>query len=479
MSIKSGDYLEKGKYLINNKKLMKEYNYNKNNDIYLETLTTGSTKKIWWRCSKGHEWKASVCNRARGRNCPYCANRKVLIGYNDLQTTNPNLISDWDYEKNIKKPTEITYGSGYNAFWKCHICKNEWQTKVLSRSRGTGCPFCSGRRALKGKNDFYFLHQNLMSEWDYEKNIEIDPKKLTQYSHMKVYWICKNCGFSWKTSIAERTRGRGCPKCFKDTQISFPEKVICFYIKKYFSSTLENYKSDFLNKMELDIFIPELNLAIEYDGEAWHKNLNKDIEKDKICKRNNITLIRIREPKCPKIESSSIIIKLDDLSRENLEEKIKYLFSKYFKISANINIKRDIKEIYAFIDYSKKENSFANKKTDLLLDWNYEKNYPLLPTQVSKSSSIRVWWKCHKCGYESITSVNSKNGCKYCNQPHNIPPTNKMVIQMNLNGEVINTFHSIREAERITGISRKGITGVCNKSYGYKTAGGYIWKYKK
>ena len=42
--------------------------------------------------------------------------------------------------------------------------------------------------------------------------------------------------------------------------------------------------------MELDLFFPELNLGIEYDGRAWHKNLERDLKKDKICESNNIKL---------------------------------------------------------------------------------------------------------------------------------------------------------------------------------------------
>lgn len=464
--------------LKDNKELMREYNYDKNKSINLNNLTLGSGKKIWWSCSKKHEWEASVCNRSKGRKCPVCTNRVVLIGFNDLQTTNPELVLDWDYKKNKKNPTEVTYGSGYNAFWKCHLCSGNWQAKVLSRSHGTGCPYCSGRKAVTGKNDLFYLHPELMEEWDYIKNKNINPKTVTQYSHIKVYWICKKCKHSWHAKVSDRVRGRGCPKCFRETQISFPEKVIYYYTKKYFKAAIENYKTDFLNKMELDIYIPALKTAIEYDGEAWHKDIQKDIIKDKLCKSNGISLIRVREPRCPKIKSPSKKIYLDNLSRQDLEEKVKYLFNNYLMTNADINIELDIKDIYKIIDYSKKENSIANKRPELLLDWNYEKNYPLLPTIVTKSSSVRVHWKCHKCGYESISSVNSKKGCKQCNKPHNIPSTRKQVVQIDMRGNIIGTYESIREAERMTGIGRKGIMGVCNNAYGYKTAGGYIWKYK-
>ena len=53
--------------------------YEKNNKLGLDPreLTHGSGKKVWWKCSKGHEWKAACCSRTRGNGCPYCAGKKV------------------------------------------------------------------------------------------------------------------------------------------------------------------------------------------------------------------------------------------------------------------------------------------------------------------------------------------------------------------------------------------------------------------
>ena len=44
-------FLGKSNYLKDNKKIMKQYDYEKNNDIDLEKLTIGTNKKVWWVCS--------------------------------------------------------------------------------------------------------------------------------------------------------------------------------------------------------------------------------------------------------------------------------------------------------------------------------------------------------------------------------------------------------------------------------------------
>ena len=106
--------------LKNNEKLMTEYNFDKNSNLNLDTLTLGSDKKIWWICKNKHEWEASVGSRYRtGCGCPYCSNKKVLEGYNDLTTTNPSIAKEWNFKRNALLPTEIQSGSNKKVWWIC------------------------------------------------------------------------------------------------------------------------------------------------------------------------------------------------------------------------------------------------------------------------------------------------------------------------------------------------------------------------
>lgn len=63
----------------------------------------GSGKKVWWKCKKGHSYfKAPNSRTNLGTGCPICANKEVLIGYNDLATVRPDLLQKWNYEKIIQ-----------------------------------------------------------------------------------------------------------------------------------------------------------------------------------------------------------------------------------------------------------------------------------------------------------------------------------------------------------------------------------------
>lgn len=195
-----------------NPHLAHEWNYKKNGEMKPKDFTEHSGKKVWWICDKGHEWQATINHRSNGTDCPYCSSRKTLKGFNDLQTINPSLASEWNFEKNnLLTPAEVTPSSNKKVWWKC---KNghEWQAIINDRTRGNGCPYCSGQRLIKGKNDLQTINPILASEWNYEKNAELTPAHVFPNSDKKVWWKCQK-GHEWEAKIQNRNNGRGCPYC--------------------------------------------------------------------------------------------------------------------------------------------------------------------------------------------------------------------------------------------------------------------------
>lgn len=352
--------------------IAKQWNYDKN-EFTPEQISPHSNKKVSWICDKGHIYCATVDKRVSGVGCPYCSNKKVLVGYNDLKSCFPSIANEWDYSSNVGKPEDYVFGSTYSAKWICSKCGHKWNAKILSRTkRGTGCPKCSLKKrgqskhlnslktngcisdetlikewdtiknkpyfeytkssnesvwwicskcgynykskisnrtqlnrgcplctnqiVVTGKNDLSTTHPELALEWNYDKNGSLTPQTVSHGSGKKVWWKCQN-GHEYQATILHRSSGTNCPICNSGRQTSFAEQAIFFYVEKIYPDAINRYKAPFLNKMELDIFIPSLNIAIEYDGEAWHKSnsLKREQEKYKICQSNGIKLIRIRE----------------------------------------------------------------------------------------------------------------------------------------------------------------------------------------
>ena len=166
------------------------------------TVTKGSNKRVSWECGHGHIWIAKPNDRSKGIGCPVCSNKKVLVGYNDLATTNPELAAQadgWD-------PTTLTAHSGKKVGWRCEQ-GHKWTSSLDNRSNGKGCPICSGNKVLAGYNDLATTNPELAAQAD-----GWDPTTLMAHSGKKVGWRCKK-GHEWDATIADRSAGRGCPVC--------------------------------------------------------------------------------------------------------------------------------------------------------------------------------------------------------------------------------------------------------------------------
>jgi len=194
-----------------NPALAAEWDFEKNGNLTPFMVTIQSKRSVGWKCAKGHRWKAMVSNRSRC-GCPYCANRRVMVGYNDLRTLHPELPEEWDYEKNNRlKPEDVTYRSRRKVWWKCRN-GHSWKAEIYERHKGIGCPYCGGYKAFPGFNDLRTSSPWLADEWDYERNAPLLPDEILPFTNRKVWWKCKN-GHHWRSNVNSRQKGAGCPYC--------------------------------------------------------------------------------------------------------------------------------------------------------------------------------------------------------------------------------------------------------------------------
>ena len=116
----------------------------KNGQLKPIHLTVGSNKRVWWQCPLGHEWQITVIKIVRTDTCPVCSSRKLLVGFNDLSTLNPEISNEWHPTKNHNLiPAQIISNSSKKIWWQCKS-KHEWITGVGARTiYGSGCPRCA------------------------------------------------------------------------------------------------------------------------------------------------------------------------------------------------------------------------------------------------------------------------------------------------------------------------------------------------
>ena len=128
-----------------------------------------------------------------------------------IKITNPELIKEWDFELNKDiNIDDITIGSHKKVWWTC-FREHKWEAAVYHR-KNRGCPYCNGKKAIKGENDIFSLFPDLKNEWDFEKN-EIDPEEILPNSKKMAWWICPE-GHTYETKIVNRAQKRHkCPIC--------------------------------------------------------------------------------------------------------------------------------------------------------------------------------------------------------------------------------------------------------------------------
>lgn len=113
------------------------------------------------------------------------------------------------------RPFELTSNNKYvnNAShlrFYCYNCEDVFSSTWNQIIRGTGCALCCGSQVGK-KNNLEYLRPDLANEWSPKNNIS--PKDVTISSGKVIIWKCSKCNYEWKTRIADRNSGRGCPSC--------------------------------------------------------------------------------------------------------------------------------------------------------------------------------------------------------------------------------------------------------------------------
>lgn len=389
-----------------NSRILSEYNTIKNKH-QIDYYSNNSSIKLWWKCQNGHEWKQALNIRLgkKNRGCKICRS----LGFKF-----PEIAKEWHPTKNKNlTPNDVTFGSDQIIWWKCKK-GHEWEKRVKDqvKKEKNNCFVC---------NSVEILFPEIAKEWHPTKNNLLKPFDFSYGSDRKFWWKCKN-GHDYKSAISSRTiAGNGCNKCNNAT--SLPEIRIYTELLKIFKDV--EHRERFFGK-EIDIFLKTFKIGIEYDGSYWHKNKNKDIEKNDYFRKKNISIIRCREKPLEKLSKLDINCKSKNFKKEDINLLLKNIsslvdYKQKIKISRYISLKNYQNEkkyfdIVSRLPLPEIEKSLSLQRPEIASEWHPTKNLPLMPTMVNKSSTKNVWWKC-KNGHEwqYIIDQRYKNGKKIGN----------------------------------------------------------------
>lgn len=343
-----------------------------------------------------------------------------------------NLLEEFNYSRNSKKPTELSYQDTRNkVWWYCRKHEHYWQDYVYNRVRYPIPPCCSGKVATKYKN-LATEYPEIAKDWDYENNGELTPLTVTPFSHHKVNWRCHICGHKWNTMITSRTqRITRCPSCTK-AHTSKAERLLMGYFSKYFSNTTKQN----IEGLEFDIIIPEIRVAIEYDGFPWHLDkFEKHCEKLEVATRNGLSLINIAEYKPEYYEevvsqysNNHRVIYFEVNSTYTLDNLLSTVID-YFNKFGNMRLQKpteeELKKLMTETPMSKVKDSLWDK-LPWIHPWISPKDVERAKT-LSHGSGDKITLKCRNsnCSREweiRIHNIKQKfNGCSKCKCRLGIP----------------------------------------------------------
>ena len=361
-----------------------------------------------------------------------------------------------------KNNIEIQNISSGNKYYFIGNCGHEFLAlpcNVFSTGE-LGCPFCCGKRVLKGFNDMWTTDPELA---DLLSNYE-DGFKYTANTNKKLKWTCKNCKKEFDMCPAKlKNRINKCPYCNKNK--SYGEKFLCNLFDQLYIPFKIHVKFEWSNNKEYDFYIPEYNCIVEVNGKQhysssdfsylggrhYYEEIANDEYKKEMALKNNILnyiVINAKESNMNWIKNSICNSNLPIILNFNYKE-IEWDECNKYALSNNVKLicekYNEFKSIYFVADYF--HCSYNTVKNKL------------------KQGAINGW--CNYDAKRTTKETNIKNGKRV------IETMSKPVAQFDTKGNFINKYSSIQQAQRELKCSH-----ICDCIKGKrKTAGGFQWRY--
>ena len=342
--------------------LVTQWHPTKNGRLAPDDVTAGTHKKVWWKCRIGpdHEWQANVCDRTRGKGCPFCAGQRVSVT-NNLASNYPQIAEEWHPTRNNGlNPDEIVYGTTKRVWWKCAKGPDhEWEAQVYKRTKsGRGCPFCAGRKvSVTNRLDLQF--PQIAEQWHPEKNGDLRPNDVAEGTNRKVWWKCpEGPDHEWENRVVARTAsGRGCPFC-------------------------SNYRVSVTNRLSLHY--PET-------AKQWHSDKNGNLSPHEIPASSQKKVWW----KCPNGP--------DHIWQTTVRHRTLDAHGCPFCAGQRASVTNSLQALYA----------------EVARLWHPEKNGDLLPSDVPGGSNKKVWWQCpegpdHEWQAQVKGRTIDGQGCPFC-----------------------------------------------------------------
>ena len=452
----------------------------RNGELTPDHVLAKANLKVWWHKEYydsvlekrfEFEWEDTVFNRTMKKSsCPYLSGKALWSGYNDLATRFPHLVKEWDYEKNGDlRPEQVKPSAGIKVWWKITYINPEtnekkelsWETSVMSRTSGYGCPYLSNKKVLPGYNDLATTHPHLAAQWHPVKNGDLTPEQVTYGCCKKVWWyleyydkdLDRTFRFEWYVSVNARTNhDTGCPYLsnraiyvgFNDLCTRYPEIAAEWDYEKN-------------GELKPDNVIATSNTVV------WWKRIYKDPKTGKeshLSWKTPVSSRTINHTECPYLTNTAVCAGINDLQTKYPEIAVQWHPTRNGSLTPDQVFPYDARSVWWYLPYDDPitgkhfdfewkctiqsrvtqktgcpyltnaavwvgYNDLATTHPAIAVQWHPSKNGDLTPEMVTYGSNKLAWWLYPyddpKTGkhfdFEWMATIESrtvmKNGCPY------------------------------------------------------------------
>lgn len=179
------------------------------------------------------------------------------------------------------------------------------------------------QKQIKQKNDQAY---SLILTWNQYVIPLFKREEYVSRSHHKIYkWKCVKCNNEFQFQLGKSTNVSNisgyipaCPICYPTHKnYSKKQKQLCQFCKTYFLTLIENDRN-LIKPLQIDINIPQIKLAIQFNGIFWHSIDRKPplyhLEKTLLCQEKGYRLIHIWENQW-------------ENNKEEIKNKLKQIFN--------------------------------------------------------------------------------------------------------------------------------------------------------
>lgn len=392
---------------------------------------------VWWQCPEcGYEWREPLRRtNPLSRRCPACEGREgyLVPGRNDLAGSMPRLAVMVDPLLNGDVDPASVFTRSKSELWWRGACGHVWLARVdrmaALKDASDACPYCSGRRLLRGFNDLATVAPDVAAEWDLDRNGGLTPEDVRSNSSAPANWHGA-CGHRWEAQVGRRASGEGCPYCSgrrvlageNDLETLHPDIAAEWDVGRN-GGLLPSHVREFSNR------------------EAWWTGACGHTWKARV---NN----RVRNGSgCPVCANRQVVPGVNDLATTHPALASQWDEARNgvsaSQVAANraasswwvcpeghsfhtpvVNRTRDPEHDPGCPYCAGRKawpgfNDLATTHPQLAAEWHPHMNKGLKPTDVTAGSNKSVWWRREECGHVFEAKVCNRAranhpGCPYC-----------------------------------------------------------------